>query len=105
KYLNSPETMLFTKSKMLYNLNLARPAIKKSKQIVLFEGYMDVIKGWSAGVSNGVATLGTALTDEHTLLLKRHADEVIVCYDGDSAGQAAVYKSIPSLEAAGIVVK
>jgi len=105
KYLNSPETMLFTKSKMLYNLNQVRPVIKKSKQIVLFEGYMDVIKAWSAGVSNGVATMGTALTDEHTLLLKRHVDEVIVCYDGDSAGQAAAYKSIPSLEAAGIVVK
>lgn len=105
KYLNSSETMLFTKSRMLYNLNHARPAIKKSKQIVLFEGAMDVIKAWSAGVKNGVATLGTALTEEHTLLLKRYADEVVICYDGDSAGQAAAYKSIPLLEEAGLKVK
>jgi len=105
KYLNSPESMLFTKSKMLYNLHLARPSLKKSKQIVLFEGYMDVIKAWSAGVENGVATLGTALTNEHCLLLKRYADEVIICYDGDNAGQAAAYKSIALLEEAGLKVK
>lgn len=105
KYLNSSETMLFTKSRMLYNLNHARPAIKKSKQIVLFEGYMDVIKAWSAGISNGVATLGTALTEEHATLMKRHADEIIICYDGDSAGQAAAYKSIPLLVEAGLRVK
>lgn len=104
KYLNSPETMLFTKSKMLYNLNFARPAIKKAKQIVLFEGYMDVIKAWSADVQNGVATLGTALTEEHCMLLKRHGDEIIICYDGDSAGQAAAYKAIPMLEQVGLKV-
>lgn len=104
KYLNSPETMLFTKSKMLYNLNFARPAIKKAKQIVLFEGYMDVIKAWSADVQNGVATLGTALTEEHCMLLKRHGDEIIICYDGDSAGQAAAYKAIPMLERVGLKV-
>jgi len=104
KYLNSPETMLFTKSRILYNLNLARPAIKKAKQIVLFEGSMDVIKAWSAGIQTGVATLGTALTEEHCLLLKRYSDEIIVCYDGDGAGQAAAYKSIPLLEQAGFKV-
>ncbi|MFC6332432.1 DNA primase [Paenibacillus septentrionalis] len=104
KYLNSPETMLFTKSRMLYNMDLARSAIKKVKQIVLFEGYMDVIKAWSAEVHNGVATMGTALTEEHCLLLKRHCDEAIICYDGDSAGQAAAYKSIPMLEHVGIKV-
>lgn len=104
KYLNSPETMLFTKSRMLYNLDLARPAIKKAKQMVLFEGSMDVIKAWSADVHNGIATLGTALTEEHCLLLKRYGDEIIICYDGDSAGQAAAYKSIPLLEQAGLKV-
>jgi len=104
KYLNSPETMLFTKSRMLYNLNLARPAIKKAKQIILFEGYMDVIKAWSAEVLNGVATMGTALTEDHCLMLKRHGEEIIVCYDGDSAGQAAAYKAIPMLEQAGLKV-
>ncbi|MGO4375307.1 DNA primase, partial [Paenibacillus sp. MCAF20] len=60
KYLNSPETMLFTKSRIVYNLHHARTAIRKSKQAVIFEGYMDVIKSWSAGVKNGIATMGTA---------------------------------------------
>lgn len=104
KYLNSPETMLFTKSRTLYNLHNARPAIRKSKRVVLFEGYMDVIKSWSAGVKNGVATMGTALTEDHCTILKRMAEEVVLCYDGDDAGQAAANKSIPMLEAAGLKV-
>jgi len=104
KYLNSPETMLFTKSRTLYNLHMSRPVIRKTKQIVLFEGYMDTIKAWEAGVKNGVATMGTALTEEHCTLLKRQAEEVIICYDGDDAGQAAAMKSIPMLEKASINV-
>ncbi|MGI2293987.1 DNA primase [Paenibacillus sp. GXUN7292] len=104
KYLNSSETKLFTKSRTLYNLHQARPAIRKRKQAVLFEGYMDVIKAWHAGLSNGIATMGTALTEEHCAILKRQAQEVIVCYDGDDAGQAAASKSIPLLEAAGLKV-
>ncbi|GLX69150.1 DNA primase [Paenibacillus glycanilyticus] len=104
KYLNSPETMLFTKSRTIYNLHHARPAIRKSKQVVLFEGYMDVIKSWSAGVKNGIATMGTALTEEHCTILARQADEIVVCYDGDDAGQAAAMKSIPMLEGAGLRV-
>jgi DNA primase len=104
KYLNSPETMLFTKSRTLYNLHHAKAAIRKSKQVVLFEGYMDVIKAWHAGVKNGVATMGTALTEEHGSILRRHAEEVLVCYDGDDAGQAAASKSIPLLESAGLKV-
>lgn len=104
KYLNSPETMLFTKSRTLYNLHYAKPAIRKSKQAVLYEGYMDVIKSWNAGVLNGVATMGTALTEEHCSMLRRHAEEILLCYDGDDAGQAAAYKSIPMLEAAGLKV-
>lgn len=104
KYLNSSESKLFTKSRTLYNLHQARPAIRKRKQAVLFEGYMDVIKAWHAGLSNGVATMGTALTEEHCAILKRQAQEVIVCYDGDDAGQAAASKSIPLLEAAGLKV-
>jgi len=66
---------------------------------------MDVIKAWSAGVHNGVATMGTALTGEHAALLKRYADEAIVCYDGDDAGMAAASKSIPLLENAGFRVR
>ncbi|MFD0586748.1 DNA primase [Paenibacillus sp. GCM10027627] len=105
KYLNSPETMLFTKSKMLYNLHHAKPAVRKSKQIVLYEGFMDVIQSWNAGVKNGVATMGTALTEEHCFMLKRLADTVLLCYDGDDAGQAAASKSIPLLEKAGLKVE
>jgi DNA primase len=104
KYLNTSETMLFAKSRTLYNLNDARQAIRKSKQAVLFEGYMDVIKAWSAGLRNGIATMGTALTDEHCAVLRRQAEEVILCYDGDDAGQAAAFKSIPMLEKAGLRV-
>ncbi|MNZ56630.1 DNA primase [compost metagenome] len=104
KYLNTSETMLFTKSRTLYNLHYARPSIRKSKKVVLFEGYMDVIKSWSAGVKNGVATMGTALTEEHCTMLRRQAEEVILCYDGDDAGQAAASKSIPMLEGAGLKV-
>lgn len=104
KYLNSPETMLFTKSRTIYNLHHARPAIRKSKQVVLFEGYMDVIKSWNAGVKNGIATMGTALTEEHCTILARQAEEIVICYDGDDAGQAAAMKSIPMLEGAGLRV-
>ncbi|WP_027091119.1 DNA primase [Cohnella thermotolerans] len=105
KYLNSPETPLFAKSRTLYRLYEARSAIRKTRQVVLFEGYVDVIKAWSAGVENGVATMGTALTAEHAALLRRFADEAIVCYDGDNAGQAAAYKSLPLLENAGFRVR
>jgi len=104
KYLNTPETMLFTKSRTLYNQHLARPATRKSKQVVLFEGYMDTIKAWTAGVKNGVATMGTALTEEHCTMIRRQAEEVIICYDGDDAGQAAALKSIPLLEQAELKV-
>lgn len=105
KYLNSPETPLFNKSKTLYRLHEAKAGIRRSKQVILFEGYVDVIKAWSAGVRNGVATMGTALTAEHAALLRRFADEAIVCYDGDDAGQAAALKSIPILEKTGFRVR
>ncbi|MFC5703644.1 DNA primase [Cohnella faecalis] len=102
KYLNSPETPLFNKSRTLYRLHEAKGSIRRTKQVVLFEGYVDCIKAWWAGVHNGVATMGTALTAEHAALLRRYADEAIICYDGDDAGQAAAQKSIPLLEAAGL---
>jgi DNA primase len=104
KYLNSPETPLFNKSRVLYRLHEARAAIRKTKRVVLFEGYVDCIKAWSAGVENGVATMGTALTAEHATLLRRYAEEAVICYDGDDAGQAAAHKSIPLLENAGFRV-
>ncbi|WP_274651895.1 DNA primase [Paenibacillus humicola] len=105
KYLNSPETMLFGKSRTLYNFHHARAAMRKSRRVVLFEGYMDVIKAWSAGVDSGVASMGTSLTEEHCELLKRNAEEAVLCYDGDDAGQAAALKAIPLLEKAGLKVQ
>jgi len=102
KYLNSPETSLFHKSRSLYHFHAARADIRKSGRIVLFEGYMDVIKAWSAGVHNGVATMGTALTEEHVELIRRNVNEAIICYDGDSAGQAAALKTLPMFEKAGM---
>jgi DNA primase len=104
KYLNSPETMLFSKSRTMYNMHLARPHIRKQQQTVLFEGYMDVIKAWEAGVLNGVATMGTALTKEHAVILNRNSERIVLCYDGDNAGQSAAYKSIPILEEVGCSV-
>jgi DNA primase len=94
KYLHSPETSLFRKNKVLYPLHLAKTAIRKTRQAILFEGMVDVIKAWEAGVENGVATLGTALTESHIGILKRYCDKVIICYDGDRAGQAAAHKSV-----------
>jgi DNA primase len=105
KYLNSPETALFHKSRTLYNFHQARQHIRKTRQAVLFEGYVDVIKAWEAGVNVAVATMGTSLTEEHAILLRRNADEIILCYDGDDAGQTAAAKSIPILEQAGMRVK
>lgn len=105
KYLNSPESKLFSKSRTLYNLHQAKNEIRKKRQVVIFEGFGDVISAWEAGVHNGVATMGTALTESHAAILKSMADEAIVCYDGDKAGQAAAMKSIPILEGAGFRVR
>lgn len=105
KYLNSPETLLFNKSRLLYNLHLARAEIRKSKTIILFEGYVDVIKAWEAGIENGVATMGTSLSQEHVQLLRRYAREVIICYDGDDAGKVAAEKTIALLLPAGMNVR
>jgi DNA primase len=105
KYLNSPESRMFVKSRTIYNLHQAKAEIRKSRQAVLFEGYGDVISAWEAGIHNGIATMGTALTEGHANMLRSLADHIIVCYDGDSAGQAAALKSIPILENVGFNVK
>jgi DNA primase len=105
KYLNSPESKLFNKSRILYNLHQAKASIRKTRQIVLLEGYGDVISSWEAGVHNGVATMGTSLTEQHIALMKSLADEIILSYDGDRAGQAAAMKAIPLLEGNGLRVK
>jgi len=93
KYINSPQTKLFNKSRLLYGYHLAKDLIYKQKTIIITEGYLDVIMLHQAGFSNTVATLGTALTAEHLPLLKRGEPKVIVAYDGDKAGLNAAYKA------------
>ncbi|MDO4522204.1 MAG: DNA primase [Eubacteriales bacterium] len=103
KYLNSPETRVFDKSRNLYGLNIARAARKK--YILVCEGYMDVISMHQAGFHNAVASLGTALTSQHASLLKRYTDEVVLTYDSDEAGVRAALRAIPIMKAAGISAK
>ncbi|MCG3719067.1 DNA primase, partial [Aliarcobacter butzleri] len=93
KYVNSPQTKLFNKSKLLYGYNLAKEKIYKTKQIIICEGYLDVIMLHQAGFDIAVATLGTALTAEHLPLLRRGEPKVILAYDGDKAGLAAAFKA------------
>ena len=95
KYLNSPETPLFHKGDVLYNFNAARAAAAETKKpLIVCEGYMDVIALVGAGFSTAVAPLGTALTESQLALLWRQSDEPVLCFDGDSAGLAAAYRSI-----------
>lgn len=100
KYLNSPETMIFDKSRNLYGLNLARTSRKNN--IILCEGYMDVITMHQAGFTQAVASLGTAFTEGQAVLLKRYAEEVILSYDSDDAGIRAALRAIGILREAGI---
>ncbi|MBN1395304.1 MAG: DNA primase [Pirellulales bacterium] len=86
KYVNSPETMLFTKSKLLYGLDLAREELRKTRTALVMEGYTDVIMAHQFGFTNAVAVLGTALGESHVRLLKHHADQIILVLDGDEAG-------------------
>lgn len=105
KYLNSPETLLFHKGKFLYNLHRGRKAIRKSGQAILFEGYMDVISAWQAGVENGVATLGTSLTESQARVIRRNAGMAVICYDSDRAGQNAADRALEILKDEGCNVK
>lgn len=105
KYLNSPETPIFHKGKFLFNLHRARKAIRKHNQAVLFEGYMDVIAAWQAGVTHGVATLGTALTDSQARVIRRNAETAIICYDSDTAGQQATERGLDVLKKRECIVK
>ncbi len=103
KYLNTSDTPVFKKSENLFSLNNAKNA--GSRTLMLCEGYMDVIAVTQAGFKNAVATLGTALTTEQAMLIKRYADEVIICYDADEAGQKATARAIPILRNAGLLVR
>ncbi len=97
KYLNSPETPVFNKSRTLFNMNRARAEIRKREVAVLVEGYFDAISLVAGGFPHVVASLGTSFTDFHAEALKRLAPKVIVCYDGDEAGQNAAARALPIL--------
>ena len=103
KYLNTSDTPVFKKSENLFSLNNAKNS--GSRTLILCEGYMDVIAVNQAGFQNAVATLGTALTREQAMLMKRYADEVVICYDSDEAGQKATSRAIPILRNAGLLVR
>lgn len=93
KYLNSPETELFHKGRLLYNFDLARSSIRKEKTVVLFEGFGDVISAAQSGIPYAVGTMGTSLSSTQANLLKKYTDQIIVCYDGDRAGIEAAVKA------------
>ncbi|MCD8026901.1 MAG: DNA primase [Clostridiales bacterium] len=103
KYLNTSDTPVFKKSANLFSLNNAKNS--GNRTLILCEGYMDVISVCQAGFTNAVATLGTALTVEQAVLMKRYADEVIICYDADEAGQKATARAIPILRNAGLLIR
>lgn len=103
KYMNSPDTLVYNKSRELYGLNYARQS--KSKKLLMVEGYMDVISLHQAGIDYAVASLGTALTQMQAWVLKKYAEEVIIGYDSDSAGQAATVRGLEILDKAGCKVK
>ncbi|MBQ2925722.1 MAG: DNA primase [Ruminiclostridium sp.] len=103
KYLNSPDSPVFNKSRNLFALNLAKTT--KLGRIVLTEGYMDTISLYQAGFDCAVASLGTALTADHAKLLSRFTKEVVICYDADTAGIQAANRAIPLLEKTGLKVR
>ena len=105
KYVNTAQTEIFQKSEVLYNLARALPYIKKNNRVVLMEGYMDVIKASKALVKEVVCSMGTQLTVEQALKIKKYTNNVIICYDGDLAGKQATYKAIKLLENAKLNVK
>ncbi len=98
KYVNTPFTKLFVKGELLYFLNQAIPAIKRSQRVFLFEGYMDVIAAYRVGLSESIASMGTSLTPEQAKLIAKHTNHVILCYDGDKAGFEAMNKAFKILE-------
>ncbi|MCF6286079.1 MAG: DNA primase, partial [Candidatus Hydrogenedentes bacterium] len=105
KYINSPETQVYRKSKVLYGLHEARDAMRQEKSAVLVEGYFDALRCFEAGIENVVASCGTALTPEQASLIRRYVPEVVLVYDGDAAGIKAAMKGTGILTAAGLAVR
>jgi len=104
KYINSPETMLYTKSNVLYGLNFSRQFIREKNEVIIVEGYFDLISLYQAGIKNVVASSGTAFTAPQARLLARFADMACLFFDADSAGQNAAIRSVDALYDAGIEV-
>ncbi len=102
KYLNSPETLVFNKSRVLYGLAHTGKYIRSEDAVIIVEGYMDLVSLFQAGLKNVAATMGTALTPEHSKLIKRLTTNVVVLFDSDEAGQRAAERSLPLLLAAGL---
>lgn len=105
KYINSSDTPLYRKSRVLYGFHKARDRMMKDRHAVLVEGYLDVIACHRAGVTEAVASLGTALAEDHAKLLKRYCDRVTILYDADSAGQKAAVRAVEILEATGLACR
>jgi len=105
KYVNSPETPIFTKSKVFFGLDKSKRAILDSGHAVVCEGQLDLIACFTGGVQNIVAPQGTAFTDQHARIIKRYVDEVVLCFDSDEAGQNAAVRSLDSLLTSGLAVR
>lgn len=105
KYVNSPETPIFTKSKIFFGLDKSKRAILDAGFAIICEGQLDLIACFMAGVHNIVAPQGTAFTDQHARILKRYADEVVLCFDSDEAGQNAAVRSLDHLLASGLAIR
>lgn len=105
KYLNSPETPVFEKGTFLYGLHLAREQIRRLKRVIVVEGYTDVITAYQAGIKNVVASLGTALTPAQARLMRSQAEEVVIAYDADSAGESATWRGLRILQESGCRVE
>jgi DNA primase len=105
KYVNSPETIIFEKSKMFFGLDRSKQPILKAGRAILCEGQLDLIAAFEAGVTNIVAPLGTAFTDAQARLLARQTNEVLICFDADRAGQSATSKAFAKLAPAGVSVR
>ncbi len=105
KYLNSPESQLFDKGRLLFGLHYANPFIRQAGHVVLVEGYMDCLSAWQFGIGHVVASLGTALTPAQARLLRRYTDQVILCYDADGSGLRAALRGLDILLRAGLQVR
>ena len=105
KYVNTKETAIFKKGNILYNYHNAKDVLKKNKNVIVMEGFMDVIRANTVGITNCIATMGTALTKQNALLLKKMADEIILCFDGDEAGLEATVSAINVFKEIDVVPK